>query len=233
MNKFMKKAHKGFTIIQLVIGMLIFAILTGIAFYGVSVYTAQANETRVDSDLSTFEVAIKDYMLNNAKACSDGTLSLANLDHYLTDENKTKSTDIIHALGTNETAAKFGASAIGVSTLTDPWGHEYRIVIANDVDADKTDHADKAADGAKGTDRAMIYVYTCGKDSKGAGDDTKHDDSVLCVQYSDGEVYSRVYQPSDVKNGSIQAPAYAAFGDKTNNADHYGQMAKEIFAISK
>ena len=223
MNKCMKKAHKGFTIIQLVIGMLIFAILTGIAFYGVSVYTAQANETRVDSDLSTFEVAIKDYMLNNAKACSDGTLSLANLDHYLTDENKHKDADISHQLdATNETATAFGASAIGVSTLTDPWGHEYRIVIANDVDADKADHADKAADGAKGTDRAVIYVYTCGKDSKAAGGDTKSDDSVLCVQYSDGEVFSRVYQPSDVKNGSIQAPACTAFA---------GKMSKTIFAI--
>ena len=56
--------RKGFTIIQLVIGMLIFAILTGIAFFGISIYTAQANETRVASDLGTSEVAIKDYMLH-------------------------------------------------------------------------------------------------------------------------------------------------------------------------
>ena len=192
MNKFMKKAHKGFTIIQLVIGMLIFAILTGIAFYGVSVYTAQANETRVDSDLSTFEVAIKDYMLNNAKACSDGTLSLANLDHYLTDENKHKDADISHQLDdTNETAAAFGASAIGVSTLTDPWGHEYRIVIANDVDAGKADHADKAADGAKGTDRAVIYVYTCGKDSKAAGRDSKRAEANHSLQYTHDQAGTR------------------------------------------
>ena len=37
--------------------MLIFAILTGIAFFGISIYTAQDNETRVASDLGTFEVA--------------------------------------------------------------------------------------------------------------------------------------------------------------------------------
>lgn len=223
MNKFMKKSHKGFTIIQLVIGMLIFAILTGIAFYGVSVYTAQANETRVDSDLGTFEVAIKDYMLNNADKCSDGSLSLDKLNEYLTDENKLKSTGIVHELdSTQETAAKFGASEIGVSTLTDPWGHEYRIVIANDTDSDAADAADKAAPDAKGTDRAEIYVYTCGKDSRAAGGDTKEDDSVLVVQYSDGEVYSRVYQPADKKNGSISAPAYTAFG---------GKMDKAIYAI--
>ena len=79
--------RKGFTIIQLVIGMLIFAILTGIAFFGISIYTAQANETRVASDLGTFEVAIKDYILNNPGACSDGTLNPVGLNHYLTKEN--------------------------------------------------------------------------------------------------------------------------------------------------
>ena len=202
MNKFMKKAHKGFTIIQLVIGMLIFAILTGIAFYGVSVYTAQANETRVDSDLSTFEVAIKDYMLNNVGKCSDGKLDIAGLNAYLTDENK--ATQKALTVADDGIAAAIKSSTekndAGVSTLVDPWSHAYRIVIMNDTDG--------AAD--IGTDSAKIYVSTMGKAGKGAGDKT--DDSVLCVQYSDGEVFSRVYQPSDVKNGSLKANEFAFAG---------------------
>ena len=211
MNKFMKKAHKGFTIIQLVIGMLIFAILTGIAFYGVSVYTAQANETRVDSDLGTFEVAIKDYMLNNVGKCSDGKLDIDGLKAYLTDENQATQKALTADDDGIAAAIKSNAEKndAGVSTLVDPWGHAYRIVIMNDVDSDAN----------IGTDGAKIFVYTMGKDGKGAGDKT--DDSVLCVQYSDGEVFSRVYQPSDVKNGSL----------KTNEFAFAGKMDTGIYAI--
>lgn len=211
MNKFMKKSHKGFTIIQMVIGMLIFAILTGIAFYGVSVYTAQANETRVDSDLGTFEVAIKDYMLNNVNKCSDGNLDLAGLNEYLTEENKVTAGSLTGEVvdAAASAANKNDTTLGGKSTLKDPWGHEYRVVIMNDTD------------GAAniGTDSAKIYVYTIGKDNTFASD--KKDDSVLVVQYSDGEVYSRVYQPSDVKNGSI----------KSNEFNFEGKMSTDIFAI--
>ena len=215
MNKFMKKAHKGFTIIQLVIGMLIFAILTGIAFYGVSVYTAQANETRVDSDLSTFEVAIKDFMLNNAGKCSDGKLTLDGLNAYLTDENKAAANALTGevTLATDPAGKELGA----LSTLTDPWGHAYRVVIMNNTDG--------AAD--IGTDSAKIYVYTMGKDGKGGAADTKNDDSVLCVQYSDGEVFSRVYQPSDLKNGSISANESQVYA----TGDKKGKMDTGIYAI--
>ena len=217
MNKFMKKAHKGFTIIQLVIGMLIFAILTGIAFYGVSVYTAQANETRVDSDLSTFEVAIKDYMLNNVGKCSDGGLNAQSLNAYLTDENLIKKVD---ADGVTLKALVDAESDVtGIkSTLTDPWGHNYIVEIVNDTDKGGAS-ADK--DAKIGTDSAKIFVYTMGKDGKGAASDTKGDDSVLCVQYSDGEVFSRVYQPSDKKNGSLKANEFA----------FAGKMDKAIYAI--
>ena len=233
MNKFVKKSHKGFTIIQLVIGMLIFAILTGIAFYGVSVYTKQANETRVDSDLGTFEVALKDYMLNNQNACSDGTLNLVSLNNYLTDENK-----VMKQGGTEAAPAATAPdekSEVGRSVLKDPWGHEYYIVIDNNEDEPAT-----ATPGINSRDNAYIYVYTAGKDGrasdnadqkagktftyKGAtalvGDvkspsfatdaieaDQKKDDSVLVVSYHDGEVYSHVYQPSDLHDDKATCTA--------------------------
>ena len=224
MNKFMKKAHKGFTIIQLVIGMLIFAILTGIAFYGVSVYTAQANETRVDSDLGTFEVAIKDYMLNNVNACSDGGLTLDGLNQYLTEENKALAAEAAALdAGVAPAAAESGkanAKLLAKSTLMDPWGHNYRIYIMNN-----TDGAEKI-----GTDSAKIYVYTMGKDNKGAGTTgNKADDSVLVVQYSDGEVFSRVYQPSDVKNASVKSNEAAGIYGKDGTAE--GKMDAGIYAI--
>ena len=223
--------RKGFTIIQLVIGMLIFAILTGIAFFGISVYTAQANETRVASDLGTFEVAIKDYMLNNPGACSDGTLNPVGLNHYLTKEN---------ALALDETdpnkddlgseisvaaGVKSEAAYKKLSVLEDPWGHQYRVVIRNN--ADRT--TEEGEYGAKGTDRAFIYVYSMGKDGKGAANDTKQDDSVLCVQYSDGEVYSRSYLPSDGKNQAVTAPAYT-YWNKDENGKH-SVMKDNIFAV--
>ena len=223
--------RKGFTIIQLVIGMLIFAILTGIAFFGISVYTAQANETRVASDLGTFEVAIKDYMLNNPGACSDGTLNPVGLNHYLTKEN-TLALDEVDPnkddLGTEISVAagvKSEAAYKKLSVLEDPWGHQYRVVIRNNADRTTED----GEYGAKGTDRAFIYVYSMGKDGKGASNDTKQDDSVLCVQYSDGEVYSRSYLPSDGKNQAIAAPAYT-YWNKDENGKH-SVMKDSIFAV--
>ena len=223
--------RKGFTIIQLVIGMLIFAILTGIAFFGISIYTAQANETRVASDLGTFEVAIKDYMLNNPGACSDGTLSPVGLNHYLTKENALALDEADpnkDDLGTEISVAagvKSEAAYKKLSVLEDPWGHQYRVVIRNN--ADRT--TEEGEYGAKGTDRAFIYVYSMGKDGKGAANDTKQDDSVLCVQYSDGEVYSRSYLPSDGKNQAIAAPAYT-YWNKDENGKH-SVMKDSIFAV--
>ena len=223
--------RKGFTIIQLAIGMLIFAILTGIAFFGISIYTAQANETRVASDLGTFEVAIKDYMLNNPGACSNGTLSPVGLNHYLTKEN-TLALDETDPnkddLGSEISVAagvKSEAAYKKLSVLEDPWGHQYRVVIRNN--ADRT--TEEGEYGAKGTDRAFIYVYSMGKDGKGAANDTKQDDSVLCVQYSDGEVYSRSYLPSDGKNQAITAPAYT-YWNKDQNGKH-SVMKDSIFAV--
>ena len=223
--------RKGFTIIQLVIGMLIFAILTGIAFFGISIYTAQANETRVASDLGTFEVAIKDYMLNNPGACSDGTLNPVGLNHYLTKEN-TLALDEADPnkddLGTEISVAAGVKDEVAykkLSVLEDPWGHQYRVVIRNN--ADRT--TEEGEYGAKGTDRAFIYVYSMGKDGKGAANDTKQDDSVLCVQYSDGEVYSRSYLPSDGKNQAVTAPAYT-YWNKDENGKH-SVMKDSIFAV--
>ena len=223
--------RKGFTIIQLVIGMLIFAILTGIAFFGISVYTAQANETRVASDLGTFEVAIKDYMLNNPGACSDGTLNPVGLNHYLTKENTLALNEADpnkDDLGTEISVAagvKSEAAYKKLSVLEDPWGHQYRVVIRNNADRTTED----GEYGAKGTDRAFIYVYSMGKDGKGAANDSKQDDSVLCVQYSDGEVYSRSYLPSDGKNQAITAPAYT-YWNKDQNGKH-SVMKDSIFAV--
>ena len=223
--------RKGFTIIQLVIGMLIFAILTGIAFFGISIYTAQANETRVASDLGTFEVAIKDYILNNPGACSDGTLNPVGLNHYLTKENALALDEADpnkDDLGSEISVAagiKGEAAYKKLSVLEDPWGHQYRVVIRNN--ADRT--TEEGEYGAKGTDRAFIYVYSMGKDGKGAANDTKQDDSVLCVQYSDGEVYSRSYLPSDGKNQAIAAPAYT-YWNKDENGKH-SVMKDSIFAV--
>ena len=211
--------------------MLIFAILTGIAFFGISVYTAQANETRVASDLGTFEVAIKDYMLNNPGACSDGTLSPVGLNHYLTKEN-TLALDEADPnkddLGSEISVAAGVKGEVAykkLSVLEDPWGHRYRVVIRNN--ADRT--TEEGEYGAKGTDRAFIYVYSMGKDGKGAANDTKQDDSVLCVQYSDGEVYSRAYLPSDGKNQAITDPAYT-YWNKDENGKH-SVMKDSIFAV--
>ena len=155
-------------------------------------------------------------MLNNVGKCSDGALNAQSLNAYLTDENLVKKVDTdgvtLKALDGSE------SDVTGIkSTLTDPWGHNYIVEIVNNTDKGGAS-ADK--DAKIGTDSAKIFVYTMGKDGK--TDTNTKDDSVLVVQYSDGEVFSRVYQPSDVKNGSIQAPACTAFA---------GKMDKAIYAI--
>lgn len=213
--------HKGFTIIQIVIAMLIFAILTSIAFLGASIYITQSNETKVKSDLSALEVALHDYMLSDAAACVGGKLTLNGANRYLTQENAVKASD----LSGEVTADESKNDCTGVSTLLDPWGHEYRILILNDRDRKTGDNEY----GAKGKNRAFIYAYTAGKDGKAGEEDTRQDDAVLCVQYSDGEVYSKIYLPSDGSNQSIKAPAYT-YWNKDENGKH-SVMKEDIFAV--
>lgn len=213
--------HKGFTIIQIVIAMLIFAILTSIAFLGASIYITQSNETKVKSDLSAFEVALHDYMLNDAAACVGGKLTLNGANRYLTQENAVKASD----LSSEVTADASKNDSTGVSALLDPWGHEYRILILNDRDRKSGDNEY----GAKGKNRAFIYAYTAGKDGRAGEEDTRQDDAVLCVQYSDGEVYSKIYLPSDGSNQSVKAPAYT-YWNKDENGKH-SVMKEDIFAV--
>lgn len=213
--------HKGFTIIQIVIAMLIFAILTSIAFLGASIYITQSNETKVKSDLSALEVALHDYMLSDAAACVGGKLTLNGANRYLTQENAVKTSDLSGEVTVDESKN----DCTGVSTLLDPWGHEYRILILNDRDRKSGDNEY----GAKGKNRAFIYAYTAGKDGKAGEEDTRQDDAVLCVQYSDGEVYSKIYLPSDGSNQSIKAPAYT-YWNKDENGKH-SVMKEDIFAV--
>ena len=213
--------HKGFTVLQIVVAMVIFAILTGIAFLGANIYINQSNETRVKSDLTTFEVALHDYMLNDAAACASGKLTLSGINLYLTQENAVKESDL-----SNEVTADASKNdRTGISNLLDPWGHEYRILILNDRDRKTGDNEY----GAQGKNRAFIYAYTAGKDGRGGEEDTKQDDAVLCVQYSDGEVYSKIYLPSDGSNQSITVPAYT-YWNKDENGKH-SVMKEDIFAV--
>lgn len=102
------KRRKGFTIIEMVIALLIIGIITAIAFFGGGQLIASARDARVTSDFRSFDVAIKQMLLENPDLMSsentDNSETL--LNKYLSEELQITS---------------------GKSSKKDPWGELYQV----------------------------------------------------------------------------------------------------------
>ena len=111
MKKKLEK-RKGFTLVEMVIALLIIGILTAIAFFGGAQLIASARDSRVTSDLRSFDTAIKQMLLENPELMNaentDGAEDL--LNRYLSEELKITS---------------------GESEKTDPWGKKYKVSYSN------------------------------------------------------------------------------------------------------
>jgi len=110
-------AHKGFTLLEMVIVMILIAILIVVGFRGMKQQTARANATRVANDLKNFETAVTSVMMNNTGKCADGTLAIADLNKYMSNDSP------ITADGTSTVKGTLG--------LNDPWETAYNVEIVH------------------------------------------------------------------------------------------------------
>lgn len=102
------KKRKGFTLIEMVIALLIIGIVTAIAFFGGEQLIASARDARVTSDFRSFDIAIKQMLLENPDLMSVENTddSEALLNKYLSEE--------LRITG-------------GKSSKKDPWGESYQV----------------------------------------------------------------------------------------------------------
>ena len=138
------KKRAGFTIIEIVIAMVVFVILVAVAFFGIKQYTAQANATRVQSDLGGMETSVMDVMLNNQQQCA---ASKSGADGFDIDT-------LSKYMSSADIAITKATATTGTSALKDPWGTPYQVEVVY------------------GTKTTTVYVYTYGQDGAvGGGDD--------------------------------------------------------------
>lgn len=131
---------------------------------------------RAREDLTEFQSQLIDFMEDNASMCSNGAINAESLNRYLGNWNAM-------VVGNND-------EQMSNSKETDPWWHNYVIEIVNNRDGTGT--------VGLGLDKSFIYVCSGGKDKLYGTRDESKDDVVLVVQYSDGEVYSRIFTPDDL-----------------------------------
>lgn len=79
----MSGKHKGFTVIQILIAMVIFCILAGIAFYGSNVYINQANYEKADADLKMYQTVVETAINYNKPKITNKTFSPMTLNKYM------------------------------------------------------------------------------------------------------------------------------------------------------
>lgn len=177
MFRFHKK-HKGFTIIQLVIAMVIFTILTGIAFFGGSVYINQARKSDAISSLNTYETAINTAISYHKAECVDGSFDISLLNRYINADYKVPGEE-------TETEGK----TEGESERTDEWGTPYYI---------KLDPAQR--DSVSGYHKQFYFDVVCSGKDKQIGTD---DDLMLVVQYADGLVNAQIMKDHAYNGGEV------------------------------
>lgn len=159
MALYIRREHKGFTLIHLVLAMVIFCILSGIAFWGSNVYITQANYEKVDADLQMFETNIQTAIFYNKPQITKGTFCVDTLNKYLSQEFQV-----------TQDAVQGDTSYVattGTGVYNDPWGHPYHF----DVEYDTTDQTV----GVK----LSVTVASAGKDAAMGTED----DRSITVQY--------------------------------------------------
>lgn len=155
-------SHKGFTLVEMLAAMVIFAALVVFAFLGIKQYIAQANATRVANDLKNYETAVTAVMMNNTDKCVAGTLTIADLNKYM---------------GNDSVITATGASTVtGTTALKDPWNIPYNIEIVTGTKSTTVYFYTTGKDGTAATadDCVMIAQYKNGDTSAQVQMDTAY-----------------------------------------------------------
>lgn len=158
-----EKTRKGFTITELIIVMLIIAILALIVLYAATRPISSARETRVQSDLHSFELAANQLLIENPELMikSDVPEDMDELyNKYLDKELKI----------TN-----------GKSDKKDPWRVEYNITYST------------AGRSGSDVSEFYVFVVSAGANSLYDENKIDDDDIGLIVRLSDGDIKSETF----------------------------------------
>lgn len=208
-----RTAHKGFSLVELVIAILIIAVLVAAVFAGGSIIIKNAQISRTTSDLHNFSIAVESWMnqnptianvRNNESYKKDTALynsfnALLAEDYKLEDVANTSNIIAVQA-------ADGGDYYIYRSKKTDAWGNAYYVVF--------TDQERSDLEGNKHSE-FFVEVISAGPNAKtkigGAEDKIDGDDIFLVGQYTDGNVVSKIYNYDDdkpVNDSGVAATSY-------------------------
>lgn len=141
----MQRKHKGFTVIQILVAMLIFCSLAGVAFYGSNVYVTQANYEKANADLKAYQTTAEMAINYNKPWIIKKTFTPETLNKYLD-------------AGDKVSAVMDGETQVYQTQVLDPWGNPYRVSVDYE--------------GGPGNLKMQVKIESGGKDGKfGTGDE--------------------------------------------------------------
>ena len=177
MKKKNMKKHGGFTLVQMVIVMVIFVILTVASFANSNAYIQQANMTNVINDLKGYSLAFENAFLNEMH-------TVANYDDTEATATETFAVNVLNPYLTPELAYNVVSDTFA---KLDPWGNAYQLYV-NDATAPLNG----------GITETYVVVYSTGGNGiSGTSDTWDDDDIVMVVQYRDGTVRSELFDCID------------------------------------
>lgn len=214
------RPRKGFALIELVIGILITAVLSGSAIAGGSNVIKQSRITRVKSDLRNFQIAAEATLVANPSAVSitnnnvsqNATLfDIVNeFDMYLGTDYKLISYEPLDSIdaGTVKIIAdtkNTGKYAVFESKKTDAWGMPYYILF-------------DSSERHIGTADFTITVACAGPNSMAnIGGEVDQDDLVLVVESCNNQVSSEVFNISKASSVSTETKTMKISGFNKGN----------------
>ena len=210
-----RTAHKGFSLVELVIAILIIAVLVAAVFAGGSVIIKNAQISRTTSDLHNFSIAVESWMnqnptianVRNNESYKKDTALYNSFNALLAEDYKLE--DVANTSNiTTVQAADGGDYYIYRSKKTDAWGNAYYVVF--------TDQERSDLEGTKHSE-FFVEVISAGPNAKakigGTEDKIDGDDIFLVGQYTDGNVVSKIYNYDDdkpVDDSGVAATSYTA-----------------------
>lgn len=205
-----KRTRRAFSLIEIMLGIVLIAILSAVAYRYVSSNMLKARVSNTISDMSNFTTSIETAMMENSGIGNAANNTSEQFTDFVNSLNNNLPQG--YKLGTAETANSTGNIAYTVAAVTeysvykidakDPWDNNYHVLV--DTSAHKS-----------GTSDFTVTVVSAGPDGKtnvtGA---ISADDIFVLAQYQDGEIALSTNNVADLKyeirtNNTTDTPARA------------------------
>lgn len=221
MNKTIKKARKGFSLVELVIAILIIAVLVAAVFAGGSIIIRNSQVSRTTSDLHNFSIAMETWMNQNPtlsnvlKTDMEGTQfkydeagSMVNeFNRLLSDDYKIARELALPGAEIIKGEAPATASSTDTTKLPQyvsvKAGLESRVFESKKTDAWGNPYyiVFDCEERNDGQSEFYVYVISAGPNATTEVDGViNNDDVFVLAQYTNGDVVSAIYDMNNVTN---------------------------------